>query len=359
MREEYQVAKEKWNDFAEEGLKRSPLEIKGSIDLGGHGGNLTAEITTESGTKYLFLKPKDPVEALNYKIIQKIAPEVAKFMPTVYGEVQVGGKAYLVMQNTRVSEHGNKLEQIADIKLAGKVPGLKNPIANQAEIKTTRQRKKSALTLLQMGLGARLAPDYMIALKGPKAFRLVNYGLSRSTLQKSLKGLTNHQQNELRNKLRAIQTALYRSPVALIGASIILVKDPNNGDVTPILIDPAHIEVNVDQAKVVEELRTTNDPAVFYSAKDDPEQKIETLQKSSNWNALRSLILDVSVQTTAQNILTQKPSPPQAKQGRTYSVRESKIQPPPEDEIGLLEPMEVPTEGNPYFEEKKAKPRKS
>lgn len=278
----------------EEGKKE--LGIRESLgNLGGHAGMCKGNITLDDGKDvYLFLKPKDEVECRNYQIIERLAPDVAKWMPRFYGEVKVGGVSYLVLENTRLDSEGQEIQQFTDIKLAGKpnqhCPNF-NPIADQDEWDTTRGETKSLLDFEQMKLGAEVSPGYMIA-HGPRELRLFHYEKSEENLRKAfmfhILDYTSSETvlNQLEKDLRDLQEAMRKSPIGFIGASIILVKE--KGRIRPILIDPAHIQVNIEQKEALSDLA----PEKIYFGDADNNYR---LYKESNENAMESVITAIQL----------------------------------------------------------------
>ena len=236
--------------FAEDHLNR--MGITASQDLGGHGGTFLAKITLADGTVHsLFLKPKDDIEYQNYQLIKHLSPDLLEFMPKVYGEVQIEGQKYIVMENTRSGSDGTTLQQLADVKLAGKLRNVPdfNPIADQNEMVVTRGKEKGYLDYKQQQIGAESAPGYMVAW-GEKYLRMFNYVDSKENLLSTLEGTTPDQLNGLYNSLRLLSKTLIDSNIALIGASIILIKQ-QDGSIKPLLIDPAHMIVDPQQRNEV------------------------------------------------------------------------------------------------------------
>jgi len=198
-----------------------PGDLQKSKDQGGHGG--TMKLARAVLGNHLFLKPKssDGTEARNYKIV-KMDPKVARWMPQVYGEMQVDGRKFLVMQNIRKSKDGKDLRQLADIKLAGRMPGLYNPIASGKEMHVTRGKGKSAATKMWMKLTSALGPNFLLTDGG---FRLFDYMKSRKILKEALKDTTLAHLDQLLTDLTQLRADLKDSKVAFIGASEV---DPEN-----------------------------------------------------------------------------------------------------------------------------------
>lgn len=262
-----------------------------SQDLGGHGGTKLVTVN-EGGQKHeLFLKPKDEVELRNYKIINQLDPNLSKFMPRVYGEIRIDNKEYLVMENTRKSQEGHGLKQLADIKLSGKIDGKSefNPIYDKNETVTTRGKEKGRLNAWQMGKGAALAPDGFMVAHGPKIARLFNYRNSSENLRKSLQNASSDNLLKLGKSLKEIQDVLDKSPIALIGASIILVEQEDQS-IKALLIDPAHIQVDESKRQDVESNLSSEEHAKVYYGKPEVEEDRFSDQKQSNINALKGLV---------------------------------------------------------------------
>lgn len=272
-----------WKKFIEKLLQE--FGMKGSQDVGGHGGTFLAKITLPNGENHhLFLKPLDETEARNYAIIQEIAPEVTKFMPRVYGEIKIGPQAYLVMENTRIGKQDESLTQLADVKLAGKIGKENfNPIADQEEMKVTRGKEKGWFDYMQMQQGAESAPHYMLYV-GKKLFRLFNFSSSETNLLNSLAGISAENLQKLNQRLKEMAEVLDASPVAFIGASLIFVKQ-SDGSVTPLLIDPAHIQVNEKQHEKIDPLLPKEDRKKVYYGN----QTMYSDRKQSNLLAMRAI----------------------------------------------------------------------
>jgi hypothetical protein len=194
------------------------------------------------------------------------------------------------MENTRKGENEGHFEQLADIKLAGKISGKEdfNPIADQAEMLTTRVEEKNVLDYDQMKLGAEMSPDYMLAV-GNKMFRLFRYNESEKNLFDALAGVDPINLKKLSDDLSNIEKLLHTSPVALIGASIILIKQPD-GSIKPLLIDPAHLQVNADKREEVNLILQSNEKdKVYYGTSE-----MFNDRKTSNLTGVRALTVSVS-----------------------------------------------------------------
>lgn len=294
-----------WGNFIatlDTALKHS-LGIQQSQDLGGHGGNLLVDaVLTHGEICHLFLKPYDEVEGRNYEIIKRHAPEVAKFMPHVYGAVTIEGKKYLVMENTRIDNKGNKLKQLVDAKIAGKLPSRPdfNPIADQNEIKTTRGYEKGYLDYAQMKLGADWSPDYMV-YTGYKMFRIANFSSSEKNLIDSLAGVKLKELKELVLQLDQIKQAVEESPIAFIGASVIFVMDPQ-GKVKPIVIDPAHIQVDPDaKSRVENSFNEESDRSHIYFG-NSQDYKDRKISNQTGFNALINTVIKQRVSIVALHL---------------------------------------------------------
>lgn len=267
-----------------------------SQDQGGHGGTLKGPLEINGKTEQVFLKPFDGVEAKNYELIQEHAPDLAKFMPQVHGlATDTKGSKFLIMENTRLAldEQGQPkaLEQYGDIKIAGKIPGLDNLICDQSEMQTTRGKSKGFLDYTQMKKGAEQAPGFMFykdsAFLG-KAGRLLNFKNSESNLHEKL--MTAKPDKEVLGKLitelRSLKLALEKSPIALIGGSIIIVED-GNGGLKPKLIDPAHVQYNPELKDKIEGDQTH---LYFGDEKTFENRKLSNIQGLNNLcNALENL----------------------------------------------------------------------
>jgi hypothetical protein len=280
------------------------LDLKESVDKGGHGGTMRAKVTLDNQTYFLFLKPLDEVESRNYTVINHYSPEISAFMPKIYGITTVNGTSYMMMENTRMTigpkdEDGNpvdprgvSLEQLADIKLAGKVDGLDNPIANQDEMHTTRGKYKNVADYQQMKAGALSAPNYMVVPEGSKFTRIFGYKNSQENLRALIKnaGLTLEQINKLKDDLNALKSAMISSPFAFIGASVIFVTQ-EDGSLKPILIDPAHVQLSRElfgQNALVK--LVGRDSVKLYFGDDNT----FSMQRQSNNIALDSLKIDIT-----------------------------------------------------------------
>lgn len=289
-----------WTHNEWKAFVKHELDLHISEDKGGHGGTMRATVNLNDIAYPLFLKPLDQTEALNYKLIEAFSPTLARHMPTIYGTTEFEGTKYIVMENTRV-ENGRPLEQLADVKLAGRVKGLFNPIANQNEMLKTRGQNKNWADYGQMALGASVAADYMVA-KGPKMLRLANYQSSKSTLQEMIRAAnaTPEHIQKLKVELREIQTNIANSPFAFIGASIILVKQIV-GSIKPILIDPAHMQVSPSFEESI--LEQEESKSLHETFSQDEKRRIFfgnaqsfKLQTLSNAQAFRQLDNDIVIE---------------------------------------------------------------
>ena len=270
-------------------------EIASSQDLGGHRKNLLATVTLSTGqTHHLFLKPRDETEARNYAIIQKLAPKVAQFMPRVYGEVRIGDQSYLVLANTRMDANGSPLKQLADTKLAGKISRSDfNPIADQEEMRTTRGEEKGWFDYTQMQIGAASAPHYMSAT-GAKLFRIFNYHTSEGMLLDALEGIDSKNLQRLKSSIKDMYKALAESPIALIGASVIFVKQ-SDGTITPLLIDPAHMQVDPTKREEMGAFLPDRELSKVYFGKEKTYEE----RKASNAVALAALTATITAKQAA------------------------------------------------------------
>ena len=266
------------------GLKADDFET--SKDVGGHGGAIRSKKPIDG--KYLFLKPKtaDGTESTNYKIIN-MDKDLAKWMPKVYGEMEINGRSYLVMENMRKSVDGSEMQQLVDIKLAGKVDGLNKAIANSKEMKITRGGKKSAVTKLWMRFVTSIAPHYLITNGG---IRLFDYFQSKTLLKESLAGISSEHLEKLLEDLIQMQRDIAQSGIAFIGASIALIRQ-KDGSVKPVLIDPAHIQCSNDlNQQVVQAVGAEGAKKVFFECLTSEGKNQYQLYKTSNEVALLSII---------------------------------------------------------------------
>jgi hypothetical protein len=189
------------------------------------------------------------------------------------------------MENTRMNkDNGKALEQLADIKLAGKKGGA-NPIVDSDETLTTRGSKKRLVKRVVLHLAAKSAPGYIV-IEG-KGFGRINNGRnSESNILKCLKDVPLTHLLQLHRDLKTIADVLKNSPVALIGASIILVTQAD-GSIKPLLIDPAHMHVSNGKHFEVEKAITDESEIkkVYYGK---PEKY--SGRKESNARAMTSLL---------------------------------------------------------------------
>lgn len=279
------------NAHALKGLTMADFER--SKDVGGHGGAIRTNRPV--GGKYLFLKPvsSDGTEPRNYRIINKLAPNLAKWMPKIYGEMEIGGRVYLVMENMRKDADGSDKAQPADVKLAGKVSGLSNPIASAKEMEVTRNKTKTIATKLWMKLVTAIAPHYLITKGG---FRLFDYFNSKKLLVASIQDLSTEHLRQLLDDLTQMHADINQSRVAFIGASIAMIRQ-KDGSVKPVLIDPAHIqcsnELNGEVTQLVGEKAANK---VFFECLSGNGRNQFLLYKASNDVALVSLIETVRSQ---------------------------------------------------------------
>ncbi len=269
------------------------VTVEGSSDLGGHGGNKVVSMIAQDGSvKHLFLKKANPSEVHHYGVIGEIAPNLLKFMPRVYGTVTIANAEYLVMENTRKSTEGGDPQQLADVKISGHVSlkgaedegkkygiystlmkrGLKNfnPICSMEEVHHTG-REKSLFDELQMRKGAESAPGFMIPEPG-SSMRFFGYSRSEETLHKQLaqSEVTADKVQALIKNLTELKEILDKSEINLIGASVMINKD-NQGNLHPVLIDPAHLQVyphrepSLPQGRPLEEDRLEGSSAELYN----------------------------------------------------------------------------------------------
>lgn len=275
--------------------------VHSTSDQGGHGGNLKITIGNQAEQKvHLFLKPLNQTELNNNEYVKNVPEmldiqeekfQLRNYTVYAYGSVKINGQSYLVMDNC-LNEESQKTSMI-DIKLAGLIPGY-NPIASKDEHNYTGH-KKGWLDYLQMWLGSLFAPNYMVA-SGPRHFRLFNYRNSENKLKQALHEATKDQLIKLKQQLENMKEAMFRNRVAVIGASILLNKNPD-GSFNPLLIDLAHIQVNPEDlsfTKIVTNWVTRQKPAFTGS----PEEFGKRIQ--SNQIAMQSII------KTVEDIIVEK-----------------------------------------------------
>jgi len=287
-----------------------PDDFVQSIDQGGHGGAM--KIKRSINGEHVFLKPKTPdgTEARNYKIIST-DPKVARWMPRVYGEAKINGRSFLIMENIRKSVNGRELPQLGDIKLAGQVEGLNNPIGNSKEMMVTRGGQKTFITKLWMKFISAIAPGYLITNGG---CRLLNYIQGKEILKDSLRNIPTRKLNILLTDLIRMRDDINDSGIALIGASIALIYQ-ENGSVKAVLIDPAHIQcsnkLNEQVVKVVGEQESKK---VFFECSTSCRKNQYHLQKTSNIVALEAIITTLgSILASRGKNLQQTPFVPLSK----------------------------------------------
>lgn len=282
-------------------LQTAKFESVGSA--GGHGGNSIATVTVDNKQVKVFLKPfpkinvgtknnpiivPDKTEYNNYETIKSRCPGLLAHMPKVYGTVEKDGVEYLVMQNTRDVD-GKKLNTIADAKLSGggHAYGL---IATNKEVEKTRKRTKGLGTIIQQEIGARIAPNFMVSREGvARHMRIFEYPSSDKNLKETLKDATPEQLAHLSTKLGEIKNLMYNDNVALIGASIIIMKD-EEGNLTPLLIDPAHMA----------ETKETEHESPALTSRYIPSDKEFMARKLSNDLSMASIMNVVSDAKTAK-----------------------------------------------------------
>jgi len=264
-------------------------DLEKSIDQGGKG--RTLKISKAVNGKFIFLKPKlpDGTEGRNYQVIQK-NPGISKWMPAIFGEISINGKAFLVFENIRKDGQGDELAQVADIKLAGKTSELNNAIASNREMKVTRGRHKTWHNKLWMKITTLLAPNFLLTNGG---VRLIDYIRSKKILQSSLKKTSPQSIQKLLKDLTQMKVDLKKSNFALIGASIALIKE-KDGSIRAVLIDPAHMQCSKDlRSKAAKQIGEEQAKKVFFqdpvsSGKDEYE-----LYKRSNEISLDAIIASV------------------------------------------------------------------
>ena len=278
-------------------------QVKASEDLGGHGGTIRVRLTIDEKTIYLFLKPEDPTEARNYKILQHLTPDFAKLLPSVHGRVEVNGIRYLVMENTCIDREGQALKPIADIKLAGippEAPKNYNPIANQNEYETTRDRRKNSFDYKYMGWTARQARGLLRACdKG--LGRWANYGSSERTLFEDFSKLDLSTLEQMLANSETFKEEFLKTPVAFIGLSLFPLISQDGRAAFLKGIDPAHMQISPRMKPEVDllfEHSEEDKTHVFYGTESE-----YSLQRESNLIALNSL------STLLQSVIESK-SPP-------------------------------------------------
>lgn len=265
-----------------------PEDLQKSKDQGGHGGAI--KIVPAVQDQFLFLKPKmaDGAEARNYEVI-KTNSALARWMPSVHGEVTVDNRPFLVMENIRKSKNGADLTQLVDIKLSKQLDGLMNPIVSDAEMVHTRGKKKPLLTRLWMAFVSTIAPGYLITNGG---IRLFDYILSKRILRKSLANISKEHLGKLIADLRSMKSDMEKSGIAFIGASVVLVHQ-DDGSVKPILIDPAHIQCSRALAPQIKKALGQPEAAkVFYEGADND----YALFRKSNAGAIDAIIATIEAE---------------------------------------------------------------
>ncbi len=231
----------------------SITNIQKSNDLGGHGGTLTAEV----GKTHCFLKPMDVTEYKNYKTLQSSNQKITQYMPQFFGETIVNGKSYMILENL-LWNGTDTFKPLADIKLSGKVDGI-HPIASQDEMRITRGHEKGLLDREWMRLSAQNSPNYMI-VQGKGLERFNNYKKSDEILSNICKNITPKNKKKLIEDLHTIKMFIIFGDVAFIGSSILLVQNPTDESVRPVLIDPAHVQYG---RKIIGSTATENTSKLF------------------------------------------------------------------------------------------------
>ena len=273
-------------------VQDAAANMQASQDLGGHGGNYRMTVYDGNTPYHLFLKPLDRIEYNNYILLQQFP--LSQFLIPIYGTVEISGNHYLVMQNVRKDQDGSEIKQLADLKLAGvpiDAPSDFNPICSQKEMKHTRGVEKSLFDFTQMNIGARNSPGFLHHM-GLSAERILHYPASKKHLQQELMPLEIDALRELKKDLEELRAVLRQSPVALIGGSVILIKDAK-GHVQPMLIDPAHIQVDPNYS-------SPNINPLYYSG----DEYDYALQKQSNQIGMDALIDAVQESIEHQEGLT-------------------------------------------------------
>jgi hypothetical protein len=200
--------------------------------------------------------------------------------------VSVKEKKYLQLENLSRDQQGHTWQPLADAKLAGALEYKVdfNPIAHQGEMLVTRGVKKWWVDYKQMQMAAYSSPGYMIAV-GRRCTRLLHYRESEKKLLALLAECTLEQLNKFHNALYELMIILHNSPVALIGASILILKQ-EDGTIKPMLIDPAHMIVDRERSDDLERHFLEEEcPKIYYG-----DQKAFWEQKTSNHVGINALI---------------------------------------------------------------------
>jgi len=185
----------------------------------------------------------DSVELLNYELIERLSPDLSEMMPVCYGKIQIGGKEYIVMENSRLSRQGHPIKQRGDFKFTGKLEETDttfNPIVEPLEIWTTRNKERGRFHRWVTDDGIERSPSVQVA-QGPRLLRNFYYSKSGQFLRDVFSTLTPEQCTSLIRQLNGLIKILEEGPVALIGSSLMLTEDRDR-TVRLLLIDPAHVQ---------------------------------------------------------------------------------------------------------------------
>lgn len=262
-------------------LEKETLES--ASGLAGHGGLMKASVKVEGNDHHLILKPLDRVEHANYDLIKRQAATLGALLPRMYGVVSVKGQEYMVLQD--LTKGKEPFKPIADIKLAGKVEGLENPVVDQGEMLATRGRKKGRLVDFVMAQGAKVAPDFMFVTGGHRRLRALDYAKSKENLLQALEGCSKEDLQDLEEQLEQLTNELKKSPFAFIGASVLLLKS-KSGALKLVMIDPAHLGCK----------ESVQEPGVYTPSPDQFAR-----QKESNMRALQAIQAVVKAASTASD----------------------------------------------------------
>lgn len=232
---------------------------------GGHGNFFIATVKVGNTNHNLFLKPLDETENTNLKFLhEKATEDLKKFIPHLYGTVEITVKVdginrnmkYMVLENFRNADN----KELVDAKLSA------GDIAKQEEVKLTRGKGKTFITFYYQKLAQMTSPGFMISNKEVhRKLRFLFYSMSEKTLAKALvsdpKNAAKSQENlkNLQKELETLRDALKESPMAFIGASVMIYQD-KEGAYTVKLIDPAHGQA--DPRKLIDSAHGQADPRI-------------------------------------------------------------------------------------------------
>ncbi len=223
----------------------------------------------------------DDTEYQNYKALHVYQQHITRYMPQFFGETVVDKKRYMVLENL-LSNGTDSFTPLADIKLSGKVEGI-HPIASQDEMRVTRGALKGICDREWMRFCAKHSPHYMV-VQGKGLQRFINYRNSEKILSGIINQLSEENKASLIKETKNILYALKTGDVALIGSSLLLIQNPLNGSVRPVLIDPAHVQYG----NLLIDSQIIQDTSKLFSEKMAP-QKYEK-RRESNILSLSAII---------------------------------------------------------------------